>query len=224
MFLSNVVVGGLPTDLRTQSTSDETPGPVVGDRCSFGLPPAASIQRSSEPRLLVRNERDHLVGAGRWTGSDARISSAAEATHSPDLVPAFSAKLQRGREQADAVAVSTNRGKACAWSPMGWPGRRGRETRMRSSGRPGPRDRKRGKGLALVLVAWSHNALVSPAAAGQRKGSSASTTGRACMRPRNSPRACYHMTPEAVTPPRLPLPAKRSSLIDTAAWATKPKH
>jgi hypothetical protein len=39
--------------------------------------------------------------------------------------------------------------------------------------------RNRGKGLALVLVAWSHKALVSRAAAGQRKGSSASTTGRA---------------------------------------------
>ena len=28
------------------------------------------------------------------------------------------------------------------------------------------------------------------------------------------------LTPEAVTPARPPLPAKRSSLIDTAAWAT----
>ena len=141
MFPSNVVVVVFPPISVRNQLLMRPPLSGVAARHAFGLSQRPLCTRSSEPRLLVRNERDHLVGAGRWTGSDARISSAAEATHSPNLVPAFSAEQQRGREQADAVAVSTNRGKACAWSPMGWPGRRGRETRMRSSGRPGPRDR-----------------------------------------------------------------------------------
>ena len=59
MFLPNVVMGGLPTDLRTQSTSDESPPSGVGARCSFrphggSEPPTSRDCSVHEARAVLR--------------------------------------------------------------------------------------------------------------------------------------------------------------------------
>ena len=116
MFLPNVVMGGLPTDLRTQSTSDESPPSGVGARCSF-RPHGAVSRRRVETAPFTKQEQSCVRRAPATTLLLFRRSSRQERALSAARVAALgqtqSCRPRPSRHRNRASADSGTQENAC---------------------------------------------------------------------------------------------------------------